>query len=283
MPRDGSGNYSLPAGSHGSPGATIESAKYNAVVDDLAQDANTTRPVSAGGTGRTSLTDLKTDLAVPPAQSVSAKTSNFTVGTGEDRMVYPVDASGGAVTAALPSLSGVPATGFEVTIKKTDSSGNAVTIDPSSTETLDDALTVALASQYASITLFADKVAGKWRIKSRSGNVLAAYGLTYTLTDDEPIYIAQPSAKTYKIGIDRKFAGTVTEMTGKTESGSCSVQFKIAGASVGSALSATSSEGTVSYSTGNTFAAGDDWDITISSLSSPVGLSLNLKYTRVLS
>ena len=282
MSRDGSGVYSLPAGSHGSPNTTIESAKYNNVIDDLAQDANTVRPVAAGGTGQSSLAGLKSALAIPPAQTVSAKTSNFSVGTGEDHTVYPVDATGGAVTASLPSFSGVY-DGFEVTIKKIDASANAVTVDGSGSETIDDALTVALASRYASVTLVCDMTNTKWRIKARAGNVFAAYGISYTLTEDEPIYIAQPAAKTYKIGIDRKFAGTVLEMTGKTESGSCSVQFKIAGVSVGSALSATSSESTTTYSTGNTFAAGDDWDITISSLSSPVGLSLNLKYTRVLS
>lgn len=283
MSRDGSGVYSLPAGSHGSPNTTIESAKYNNVIDDLAQDANTVRPVSSGGTGRSSLTDFKTDLAVPPAQTVSAKTSNFSVGTGEDRKVYPVDATGGAVTASLPSFSGVPYDGFEITVKKTDSSANAVTLDGSSSEKIDDALTLALASQYASVTLVCDKTNSMWRVKSRSGAVFAAYGLTYTLTEDEPVYIAQPAAKTYKIIIDRKFAGTLVEMTGKLESGTCSVQAKIAGVSVGSALSATSTESTVSYSTGNTFAAGDDIDITVASISTPVGLSLNLKYTRVLS
>ena len=97
MPRDGSGAYSLPAGVHGVTGDVISSSDYNSVLDDLAQDANTVRPVSAGGTGRSSLADLKTDLAVPPAQTVTAKTSNFSVGTSEDRKVYPVDASGGAL------------------------------------------------------------------------------------------------------------------------------------------------------------------------------------------
>ena len=282
MPRDGSGAYSLPAGVHGVTGDVISSSDYNSVLDDLAQDANTVRPVSAGGTGRSSLADLKTDLAVPPAQTVTAKTSNFSVGTSEDRKVYPVDASGGAVTASLPSFSGVPADGFEVTIKKTDSSANAVTVDGSGSETIDDALTVILASQYATVTLVCDKTNSKWRIKSRAGNVLGAYGISYTMTCDEPVYIAQPAAKTYKLIIDRKFAGTLLELTGKTESGTCSVQAKIAGSSVGSALSASSTESTVSYSTGNTFAAGDDIDITVSSVSSAVGLSLNFKYTRAL-
>lgn len=51
MPRDGSGVYSAPAGSLATPNTPIESARHNALVNDLVQDANTARPVSAGGTG----------------------------------------------------------------------------------------------------------------------------------------------------------------------------------------------------------------------------------------
>lgn len=54
MPRDGSGIYSKPAGTTASPNTTIESAKYNSVVDDLVSDANAARPITAGGTGATS-------------------------------------------------------------------------------------------------------------------------------------------------------------------------------------------------------------------------------------
>src|SRR4029077_9987022 len=51
MPRDGSGVYSTPAGTHGTPKTTILSAAYNNNVDDVAVDLNTPRPIVAGGTG----------------------------------------------------------------------------------------------------------------------------------------------------------------------------------------------------------------------------------------
>lgn len=54
MPRDGSGVYSLPAGTTASPNTTIESSKYNAFGSDLVVDANSARPITAGGTGQTS-------------------------------------------------------------------------------------------------------------------------------------------------------------------------------------------------------------------------------------
>jgi hypothetical protein len=53
MPRDGSGVYSTPPGTHGTPNATILSAAYNGNVDDVATDLNTPRPIVAGGTGST--------------------------------------------------------------------------------------------------------------------------------------------------------------------------------------------------------------------------------------
>lgn len=50
MPRTGE-TYTLPPDVKGAPNTPILSAPYNAVLDDFAKDANTPRPVSAGGTG----------------------------------------------------------------------------------------------------------------------------------------------------------------------------------------------------------------------------------------
>lgn len=51
MPRDGAGNYSVPPGTDGVTGFTIDSAKYNINVHDVASDLNAARPIVAGGTG----------------------------------------------------------------------------------------------------------------------------------------------------------------------------------------------------------------------------------------
>ena len=40
MPRNGSGVYSKPAGTTAVPNTTIESAKYNATIDDIVDDLN---------------------------------------------------------------------------------------------------------------------------------------------------------------------------------------------------------------------------------------------------
>jgi hypothetical protein len=73
-----------------------------------------------------------------------------------------VDASGGAVTVTLR-----PARECEqkrVTIKKVDSSANAVTIDADGSETIDGATAKSLASQYNYIELVAE--GGAWWIVS---------------------------------------------------------------------------------------------------------------------
>jgi len=64
MPRSGGGVYSKPAGTTAVTNTTIESAKYNSVIDDLVADANAARPVSAGGTGAANAADARTNLGI---------------------------------------------------------------------------------------------------------------------------------------------------------------------------------------------------------------------------
>ena len=67
MPRDGSGIYSKPAGTTVSPNTTIESAPFNALIDDLVTDQNAARPVVAGGTGANNVNDARTNLGLGSA------------------------------------------------------------------------------------------------------------------------------------------------------------------------------------------------------------------------
>jgi hypothetical protein len=66
--------------------------------------------------------------------------------------VVLVNASGGARTITLPS----PVSGKRISVKKTDSSANAVIISRSSAETIDGNSSVSLASQYDSYTIISD-------------------------------------------------------------------------------------------------------------------------------
>ena len=73
-----------------------------------------------------------------------------------------VDASGGAVTVTLKSA--LVCEQKRITIKKIDSSGNAVTVDADGSETIDGAATKSLAAQYNYIELVSQ--GGAWWIVS---------------------------------------------------------------------------------------------------------------------
>jgi len=63
MPRDGSGIFYNPLGTEGIPDTTIESAKYNGYINDVAQDLNAPRPIIAGGTGAQNAADALAALS----------------------------------------------------------------------------------------------------------------------------------------------------------------------------------------------------------------------------
>lgn len=71
MPRNGSGVYSKPAGTTAVANTTIQSATFNGAVDDLAADANTYRPVVAGGTGASNAADARTNLGLGNVDNTS--------------------------------------------------------------------------------------------------------------------------------------------------------------------------------------------------------------------
>jgi hypothetical protein len=79
MPRDGSGVYSKPSGTEAAPNATITSSQFNVTVDDLVTDANTARPITAGGTGAATAALARGNLDV--ARVVTSET-DVTAGRG---------------------------------------------------------------------------------------------------------------------------------------------------------------------------------------------------------
>lgn len=62
MPRNGQGVYSLPPNTAAVAGQTIESAPYNTVNNDIANDLNAARPITAGGTGASNADDALANL-----------------------------------------------------------------------------------------------------------------------------------------------------------------------------------------------------------------------------
>jgi hypothetical protein len=86
-------------------------------------------------------------------------TGDYTV-LSSDSMVL-VDASSGPITITLPLVSTVAGETF--TVKKIDSSANAVTIDGSASETIDGETTKVLTNQWWALTMNSNSTA--WFIK----------------------------------------------------------------------------------------------------------------------
>lgn len=85
-------------------------------------------------------------------RSIVTITSDTTLTLGSD--VVLVDASSGPVTVTL--LPAANQTGEQVDIKKIDSSGNSVTVNGVTSETIDDGLTAVLTVQYEALTVVSD-------------------------------------------------------------------------------------------------------------------------------
>jgi hypothetical protein len=79
MPRDGNDLYSKAAGTTAVANETITSTQFNSTIDDIVEDLNAPRPLSAGGTGATSASTARTALDVAQRQS---STTDTTAGRG---------------------------------------------------------------------------------------------------------------------------------------------------------------------------------------------------------
>lgn len=104
----------------------------------------------------------------------AAKTTTYTSSNSDD--FIPVDASGGSFTVNL--FTAVGNSGKVLRIKRIDQTlANAVTIDANGTQTIDGALTVALATQYEEYELTSD--GANWYV---SAHVVPSAFVSYTPT-----------------------------------------------------------------------------------------------------
>ena len=100
-------------------------------------------------------------LAALPFEGVF---TSFTSGdTATTPGVYILSASSGAITFNLPSA--VSMKGKFYYVKKTDSTGNAITVTRALSETIDGATTEALSAQYDSVLIVSD--GANWHVVAR--------------------------------------------------------------------------------------------------------------------
>ena len=104
-----------------------------------------------------------------------------------------------------------------------------------------------------------------------------------TQTDFISGIIASPMDQDYRIVLNIPYAITITELTTRSASGTCTLTGKINTTALGgTANSVTSSEQSQSHGSANVASVGDDIVLTISSNAATVDLSFLIKFTRVL-
>lgn len=121
-------------------------------------------------------------------------------------------------------------------------------------------------------------IAAAWTVKAGGGGAS-------TSQTDECIsgLIVTPSDGEYKIVVNAPHGGTITEVTTISDSGTCTLTVKVNTTALGgTANSVSSSEQSQAHSSTNTFAAGDDIVLAVSSNSSCSKMTFTIKYTRTL-
>lgn len=117
------------------------------------------------------------------AETASFSVAAMTTGsqtTGGNKTLFLGNATSGAIVASLPAAATAGA-GFWCAFKKTDTSGNSVTVQPHASEKIDGAATFVLSAQYQWVILVCDG-AGWNEISVTSPTGTASLGANQTFT-----------------------------------------------------------------------------------------------------
>jgi len=168
MARNGSGVYSLPAGSTIANGETSDQTDINTPLSDLEADANAARPIVAGGTGATSASGARTNLGLG-----TAATKDTGTGSGE----VPVLDGDGLLDRALLPGAGVSDKAADYTAVSDDAGTllkftGAHTLTLPTASTLPDGWSVIVVADGGDVTIASDSF-----INGSSGDYTVPQGL----------------------------------------------------------------------------------------------------------
>lgn len=119
----------------------------------------------AGATGQPSDGGHAHSYIGPTGGQIALKSANYTATTTDSAILG--NATSAAFTVTLPTAVGVA--GQTYFIKKTDSSGNAVTVGTTSSQTIDGVTTYVLGAQYQSVSVVSD--GSNWQAIAQAGPV----------------------------------------------------------------------------------------------------------------
>jgi hypothetical protein len=196
--------------------------------------------------------------------------------------------SGGTVTSVngdagptvLLDTSNIP----EVTDKKyTTDAQQTVLNNTSNTNTGDQDLSGLESASNKQDSLTTDGTGAKFPTvdATNAGLLLKA---VKTQTDFISGLIPLPVDSSYKLILKAPYAGTITEITTQSVSGTCTATFKINTTALGgTANSVSSTEQSQAHASANAFVAGDDIVLTVSANATCVDMSFTIKFTKTLS
>ena len=148
----------------------IQNAATNAATATTQAGIATTQATNAS----TSATNASNSAAAAAASAASGmysavqdKSANYTVVAGDAGDLIRVTTTSGAITITLPAISTV-SDGFKIAVVKWTSDSNQVTVQRSSSNTINGATSVTIGSQYSQIIFVADFETNTW-FASQSG------------------------------------------------------------------------------------------------------------------
>lgn len=136
---------------------------------------------AAGDPPSSSIWSIDNALANEQLWTTVSKTANYTVVEADRDKLIKVDATSGAVTISLLAAA-TAGDGFQLAIKKVDSSANAVTIDGNGSETIDGSLTLSLSIQYQVAILTCD--GSNWHIINSAAAQSTSFAVDNATTND---------------------------------------------------------------------------------------------------
>lgn len=226
--------------------------------------AGDTYLVAASGTGDWATHDGEIAYRLNTAWIFIEPIEGFTAWVNDENALIGYDGSTWGVLAS-PSGSYLPLTGGTL-------SGDLVVPD----EAYD-------ATAWNASLEVPTKNAVRDKIEALAGTIPGAGASTTQPGEQISGFIAAPSNKSYTIAVKMAHGGTITETTTVSASGTCTATFKVNSTSLGgTANSVSSSEQSQAHASTNTFSAGDDIVLTVSSNSSCADMSFTIKYTRTL-